>query len=364
MGRRVVRTERVGQPQQAVGVDWSRSGPRITSITNFAAGRVGSNQSWSPSGTGVSVGAANGEVGVIGQGAGGFSASNPVTIATPGVTPFAVLLRLRLNSTGQTNKYALIQRDATSQAAIIYGFVAGTFEFYAESFTGSNPRTGSGIAINDTATHTLIYSYDGSTWAGYCDGRRIFSVSRTFSLPTGALADGRILRSDAGDFLGATAFAHVTFGGGLSDAAALALSANPWQLFEPQTRSINIAAVTSIYRPSSDISTGGWTATPGGALFSCIDEAAPDDADFITSPNLSDPSVLGISPSLPAGTWDVRVRAQRTASSGQIRVRFLDSGSVDVGGTGWQTLTATRTNYTLSATTSATADRFRIEVQA
>jgi hypothetical protein len=124
------------------------------------------------------------------------------------------------------------------------------------------------------------------------------------------------------------------------------------------------ATVTGIYRPGSDISAGGWTATPGGTLASCIDETAADDADFITSPDLATPAVLGLSAPLPAGTYTVRVRAARTATQGQVRVRFLNASNVDQGGTAWQALTGSPTTYELPATTTGSADRFRIEVQA
>ena len=38
-------------------------------------------------------------------------------------------------------------------------------------------------------------------------------------------------------------------------------------------------------RPSSDIATGGWTSSLGGALYAALDEASADDADYIYSPN-------------------------------------------------------------------------------
>lgn len=124
-----------------------------------------------------------------------------------------------------------------------------------------------------------------------------------------------------------------------------------------------VSQPTSAYRPSGDISTGGWTATPGGTLASCIDETVANDTDFITSPNLTTPTVLSLSSALPAGNWDISVRAKYVLTNGQIRIRMLNSSSVDVGGSDWQVLSATATTYTLSATTTSAADRFRIEVQ-
>lgn len=119
----------------------------------------------------------------------------------------------------------------------------------------------------------------------------------------------------------------------------------------------------TIYRPNSDIVVNSWVATPSGTLASCIDESVADDADFITSPDLTQPATLGLSASMAAGTYTVRVRAAYVGAMGQVRIRFLDSSNVDVGGSGWQTLTGTASTYSLSATLTGTADRFRIEVQ-
>src|SRR5439155_1685078 len=60
--------------------------------------------------------------------------------------------------------------------------VNNTVEFYASGFTGSDPRPGSGIVLNDTNFHHIAYKYDGVTWAGFLDGQPVFSVARTFSL--------------------------------------------------------------------------------------------------------------------------------------------------------------------------------------
>lgn len=119
----------------------------------------------------------------------------------------------------------------------------------------------------------------------------------------------------------------------------------------------------AFYRPSSDIVTGGWVASPGGTLASCVDEASADDNDHITSPDTSTAAVLGMSPAMPAGNQTIRLRAARTGATGQVRVRLLDAANTDVGGTAWQALTTTPTTYTLAATITATADRYRIEVQ-
>lgn len=115
------------------------------------------------------------------------------------------------------------------------------------------------------------------------------------------------------------------------------------------------------YRPLSDIDANGWTATPGGALYSCIDEVTLDNADFISSPDLGTPTTIGI-PAMPAGTYDLRIAMDRDAPSGSLRAVLLDAGGATVGISAWQVVTATITTYTLSVTISGTATQIRLEV--
>lgn len=74
-----------------------------------------------------------------------------------------------------------------NDAAIINGFVADTVEFFATGYSGSNPRTGSGISLpaSDTTTpHMIVYRYDNGQWSGFKDGASVFDVVRSFGLVT------------------------------------------------------------------------------------------------------------------------------------------------------------------------------------
>lgn len=74
-----------------------------------------------------------------------------------------------------------------NNAAIIYQFVTDTVEFFTSSFSGTNPRTGSGISLaaSDTTTpHMIVYRYNQGTWSGFLDGVSVFSVSRSFAVPS------------------------------------------------------------------------------------------------------------------------------------------------------------------------------------
>jgi len=124
----------------------------------------------------------------------------------------------------------------------------------------------------------------------------------------------------------------------------------------------------AITRPNSDITVTGWVGDPDNVnLYANIDEVTPSDTDFIISPSLGaspGPAIFGISPTLSTGTYDIRFRADRTGASGQIRLLLQDSGGSTVGTSAWQTLTASAAQYTLNVTTSGTASRVRLEVQA
>lgn len=95
---------------------------------------------------------------------------------------FSIALWFKPTNTTQSDKY-LIQKGR-NRWAVIWEYVNNKVEFFAISFTGSNPRTDSQLTINDTNWHHIVYAYNGTTWAGYLDGVQVFSVSRTFSLGT------------------------------------------------------------------------------------------------------------------------------------------------------------------------------------
>lgn len=121
----------------------------------------------------------------------------------------------------------------------------------------------------------------------------------------------------------------------------------------------------TIYRPTSDITTTGWTASTGSVLYDMIDEVIPSDIDYILSPDVNaapGPATFGIS-SAPAGTYVISLRAMRTSSVGQIRALLKDSGGTTVGTSSWQTITGAFTTYNFSVTTTGTAAQLTIEVQ-
>jgi hypothetical protein len=76
--------------------------------------------------------------------------------------------------------------DGNNDWAIIWGWNStypNGIEFYAQGYSGSEPRNNSLIIISDnTIWHHMAYTYNGSQWSGYRDGLLNFSFVRFFSL--------------------------------------------------------------------------------------------------------------------------------------------------------------------------------------
>jgi hypothetical protein len=149
-----------------------------------------------------------------------------------------------------------------------------------------------------------------------------------------------------------------------SPSAALTLSSD---IAESITITATESAVNSVTRPNSDVTTTGWTATPGPDLFDMIDEVTASDTDYITSPDLTSgasTTIHGLTQSLAVGTYTVRFRSEKaTAPTRSVRIHLMDGTSTIVGSSGWQAVTASYALYEVSITTSALATRVGIEAQ-
>ena len=129
--------------------------------------------------------------------------------------------------------------------------------------------------------------------------------------------------------------------------------------------------MSTAYAPGTEAALGGWTPSTGATLAPCIWEAVASDTEWIEGDVGSNtplfPWTLGGTPTpLPAGNWDVPVRALKVNTTGQIRSVLVDSGGSPVaGGTGiWHALTGGYATYTDNLTISASASHVRYETQA
>lgn len=237
------------QPQQPVGIDWSNpitrglvscvDGSGVEIVTGSSLSVVGSVSS--------SVTSAGRAKSSAGSGCLSLSTRN---LASPTNTAFSIVGTIYINNLSQTNNYIsqTIETDGVfKQAAVIFGYVSGKIEYYASNYTGTNPRTGSQITISDTKPHTFCYSYNGSRWAGYLDGVKVFETTRTFSVNIlSSNVNGYLLGSEVlADSLDGGCIQYSTFTRGLSDAEARSLTLNPWQIFKPIPRRIFAPVATA-----------------------------------------------------------------------------------------------------------------------
>lgn len=113
----------------------------------------------------------------------------PHDVAYDLATNFSIEFWVKRDGT-QTNRYLF--ETSSNKHAVIYGFVANSLEFFSVGYTGSNPRTGTTILMNDDIKHHVVFTYDGVTQKGYLDAVEKFSIAKVFSInvPVGILTLG------------------------------------------------------------------------------------------------------------------------------------------------------------------------------
>lgn len=155
---------------------------------------------------------------------------------------------------------------------------------------------------------------------------------------------------------------------GLPDPVYERASRNPWSFFEPMPPQVHGVMVTDVrvYRPSGDVITTGWTATPGPSHWDMLNEVTPDDADYVASPVLNGSAqneIQQLNGTLPAGKYNIRIRAAVSTGTAVLRVYLLDDSNASQGVSADQTINTTITTYTLPITTTGSATRIKYEVQ-
>lgn len=226
-----------------------------------------------------------------------------------GVTsPFTIAFWLKLNTLAQSSTY-LIQsyrrNSPNDQWAIIYGYTTNTVEFFSVDFSGTDPRTSSGITLSDTNWHHIAYRYNGTIWDKFLDGTKTnISSSRSFTLP-GSLAEFYVFA--AGVFGGSpTAF-------DTSSIASLMIDNTAWS-------DANIALLASgSYAPSIHVPAFFW---PLKALIS----SEPEYSNSSYNLTLNGTLVTGSIPPIiyPSAIPSAIIR--RTTFSGFSRTSLFNGG--------------------------------------
>lgn len=126
---------------------------------------------------------------------------------------------------------------------------------------------------------------------------------------------------------------------------------------------ILLPKTSNIGRPTSDLTTTGWTPSVGTVLYEMLNEHVLDTWDYITSPELTtslDSASFAIADLAP-GTYKLRFNAKQTADAAQARLLLKDSVGTVVGTGDWHNLTNDFTTYETAVTTTGTAVSATIE---
>jgi len=123
------------------------------------------------------------------DGAGNYLRSTAIEPLKGSAGPFTVALWFRATNNSQTNTYVVNTGSATFDVfAVLYEYVNNTIEFFASGYSGTNPRTNSGIVVADTAWHHIAYRKAASgisTWDKFLDGvKTSINTSVAFTLST------------------------------------------------------------------------------------------------------------------------------------------------------------------------------------
>lgn len=120
-----------------------------------------------------------------------LTSATGVTVPLDGTAgPWTFQVWVKSASTAQTNAYLAQASDSggTDQSAVIYEFVDDTVEFFSANYTGTDPRTSSGLTVADTNCHQIVYRKNASgasVWDKFVDGSKTqISASIDFTLPS------------------------------------------------------------------------------------------------------------------------------------------------------------------------------------
>lgn len=101
---------------------------------------------------------------------------------------FTISFWFKPDNLTQSSKHLISKVNTTftdNNYAILWEYVNNQIEFYAGGYTGTNPRTGTGMTISNAYIWTFVcYTYNGATMTGYLNNVQRIQVSTTFSLAT------------------------------------------------------------------------------------------------------------------------------------------------------------------------------------
>jgi len=307
------------QPPYPVGIDWSNPLTRglVAHVTNRSsnAGHVALNSgaSFSLNKTGV----------LVSPNSTGYASVNSPLVSPP----FSVAFTLFFVYSGLSTQALVGQGGATSSGKGWYVSSGAGFNDIRITFGGVADYIITGGILSSGTTYRVLVVVSGGLAVCYLNGvnKGSIAVGSMLTPASKPLTIGAYHTGSAyGGFPVSSIGDVVLWSRALSANDAKMDAANPHQIFEPYTVFDNIPfpIVTAQFaRPTSDASTGTWTAS-SGTLASCLDETTASDADYITTTNTSTCEVALGSVTDPSVSTGHIVRYRISATSGGITVRL------------------------------------------
>jgi len=194
----------------------------------------------------------------------GLSAAATGSPLSSSAGPFTIALWFKPANLTQTNKYLWVEIKS-SQAALLWEYASDSVEFYTNGYSGTDPRTDSGIVIPDTGWHHVAYrkaASGASAWDKFLDGSKT-SINASITFTLAATDTTQYWARTAGGTACACSLAEFAiWGAALTDAAIAQLAVDakpseyptPWQyvpLFNSST-AVNGNAVSEVGTPTFD----------------------------------------------------------------------------------------------------------------
>lgn len=366
---------RVVQPQGPVEIDWANPLTRglVSALVPDGAGYVDYLRSASyPATSGLVRHSRPGKIvsldgtGYTNLGVTSIGGVNLFASAASG--SWSVVTCAKGATAGSTGTF-LAKAGATDASKTLQIFRSGTgLQTPAVILRGTQVQTGWGFSDTDYHQYAVTFEAETAVAIAYGDADKQVALAiggaaeQAENIVIGARTGGAGAR-----LTGETSYTYF-FSRALSQPEVASLYRNPWQIFRPLPARllVDLSGPVSISRPGGGTDLGAWTSTDA-TLWQAIGETTPNDATFITSPELlagaQASELIALTPPVAAGVLSVRLRAQRTQASGQLRVVLTAADGTPVGASAWQVLGSSYSPYTLPATTTGTATHFKFEVK-
>lgn len=256
------------------------------------------------------------------------------------------------------------------------------FGFGTNFYTASGTYSGCKNNCSDQAISFGTNNQASKTYANQFHG--ITTSTKDYRLKSGAdcIDNGYADSADVPNFSGISGASGTSNISGTGDIAGTsrpqgsAWDIGAWELFvasgnftatvtDSNSSSDTVSIILYPVTPASDITTAGWTATPSGSFFNTLNEVTENDSNYITSPATptSNNITMGLSATLPAGSWTMNLAGYYTGTSGQVRAHLQNGSAVDQGVSSWVTLSGSVTAYQVLITTTGPSTQIMLEVQ-